>query len=152
MARQDRITREAAPLRQQVVKYLREDILSSELTPGERLRESALCTRYGVSRTVIREALRQHFATALPWTEWHHKQPSVTVLPLGEEFPANSGAEQGDAFGSAQSALALDAARDVRGVELADQPQRHVDARRDAGGGHEVRVPGGGVIVHLCLF
>ena len=61
MVRQDRITREAAPLRQQVVKLLREDILSGALTPGERLRESVLCDAYGVSRTVVREALRQLF-------------------------------------------------------------------------------------------
>tara|TARA_B100000519_G_scaffold203335_1_gene225699 strand:- start:3380 stop:4072 length:693 start_codon:yes stop_codon:yes gene_type:complete len=53
------IPRTAAPLRQQVVKFVREDILEGNLVPGQRLVESALCEAYGVSRTVIREALRQ---------------------------------------------------------------------------------------------
>lgn len=53
------IARAAAPLRQQVVRLIREDILNGALAPGQRLLESALCDAYGVSRTVVREALRQ---------------------------------------------------------------------------------------------
>ena len=53
------IARTAAPLRQQVVRLIREDILEETLKPGQRLVESQLCDAYGVSRTVIREALRQ---------------------------------------------------------------------------------------------
>ena len=53
------IARTAAPLRQQVVRVIREDILGGRLTPGQRLIETNLCETYGVSRTVIREALRQ---------------------------------------------------------------------------------------------
>ncbi len=53
------IARTAAPLRQQVVRAIREDILNGVLVPGQRLIESGLCATYGVSRTVIREALRQ---------------------------------------------------------------------------------------------
>lgn len=53
------ISRTAAPLRQQVARLVREDILEGDLAPGQRLVESALCEAYGVSRTVIREALRQ---------------------------------------------------------------------------------------------
>jgi len=53
------IARTAAPLRQQVVRLIREDILNGALVPGQRLVESGLCETYGVSRTVIREALRQ---------------------------------------------------------------------------------------------
>jgi len=54
-----KVTREAAPLRQQVLRLIREDILNGTLAPGERLREQDLCDAYAVSRTVIREALRQ---------------------------------------------------------------------------------------------
>lgn len=54
-----RIERTAAPLRQQVVRALREDILNGQLVPGQRLVEASLCAAYGVSRTVVREALRQ---------------------------------------------------------------------------------------------
>lgn len=58
---------------------MRESILEGELSPGERLLESALCERYDVSRTVIREALRQleseSLITVLP-----NRGPIVTVL------------------------------------------------------------------------
>ena len=54
----DRIIGVAAPLRKEVVKRIHESIASLEFRPGDRLVESALCTRYGVSRTVIREAIR----------------------------------------------------------------------------------------------
>ncbi|MPZ62141.1 MAG: FCD domain-containing protein [Propionibacteriales bacterium] len=60
-----RVTRLAAPLRHQVSALLREDIAAGEWAPGDRLIERELCERYGVSRTVIREALRQVEADGL---------------------------------------------------------------------------------------
>jgi DNA-binding GntR family transcriptional regulator len=53
------VRREAAPLRTQVVGLLRDAIVGAEYTPGERLTERVLCERFEVSRTVVREALRQ---------------------------------------------------------------------------------------------
>lgn len=53
------VQRHAAPLRQQVLALLREEILEGRHAPGARLRENDLCAEYGVSRTVIREVLRQ---------------------------------------------------------------------------------------------
>jgi DNA-binding GntR family transcriptional regulator len=53
------VRREAAPLRTQVVGLLRDAIVSAEFPPGERLVERTLCDRFEVSRTVVREALRQ---------------------------------------------------------------------------------------------
>lgn len=53
------VERHAAPLRQQVLTTLREQIFEGRHAPGERLRENDLCESYGVSRTVIREVLRQ---------------------------------------------------------------------------------------------
>lgn len=53
------LKREAAPLRTQLVNKLREDIISGRFGSGERLTEKALEAEYGVSRTVVREALRQ---------------------------------------------------------------------------------------------
>lgn len=49
----------AAPLRQQTADQLRAAILAMEFKPGERLIETRLCERFEVSRTVIREVLRQ---------------------------------------------------------------------------------------------
>ena len=60
-----KIERQAAPLRQQVLETLRRAIVSGQLAPGQRLTERALIEMMGVSRTVIREALRQIEAEGL---------------------------------------------------------------------------------------
>lgn len=54
-----RVVRVAAPLRQQVLENLREAIAVGRLAGGTRLVERDLCEMTGVSRTLIREALRQ---------------------------------------------------------------------------------------------
>lgn len=53
------IDKQAAPLRNQVQDSLRAAIIRGELAPGERLTERSLTERLDVSRTVVREALRQ---------------------------------------------------------------------------------------------
>jgi len=59
------IKKQAAPLRQQVLEALRRAIVSGRLAPKQRLTERALIEMLGVSRTVIREALRQIEAEGL---------------------------------------------------------------------------------------
>lgn len=59
------IGRTAAPLRRQVVEALRESIVHGRLAPGARLIERELIEMMGVSRTVLREALRQLEAEGL---------------------------------------------------------------------------------------
>jgi DNA-binding GntR family transcriptional regulator len=49
----------AAPLRLQVLDSLRQAIISGRLAPGRRLTERELIEMVGVSRTVVREVLRQ---------------------------------------------------------------------------------------------
>jgi DNA-binding GntR family transcriptional regulator len=49
----------AAPLRQQVLDGLRQAVIEGRLAPGARLIERELTEMMGVSRTVVREALRQ---------------------------------------------------------------------------------------------
>jgi DNA-binding GntR family transcriptional regulator len=53
------VTRVAAPLRMQVVEQLRGMIVGGDFAPGDRLVEAPLCETFGVSRTVVREAIRQ---------------------------------------------------------------------------------------------
>jgi len=53
-----RIARTAKTLRELAVERLRDAILDGQFRPGERLVERVLCERLGVSRTVVREALR----------------------------------------------------------------------------------------------
>jgi len=73
----------AAPLRQQVLAALRRAIVSGQLAPGQRLTERSLIEMLAVSRTVIREALRQLEAEGLieiiP-----NKGPVVRVLSAAE--------------------------------------------------------------------
>lgn len=75
------IQQQAAPLRNQVVEVLRQEILDDVLHPGQRLKETDLCDRYGVSRTVIREALRQLESESLI-TMLPNIGPIVTVLSV----------------------------------------------------------------------
>jgi len=62
--------RVAAPLREQVITALRQAIMDFQLKPGQRLVERELIEQLGVSRTTIREALRELASEGL-----------VTVVP-----------------------------------------------------------------------
>ncbi|MGN9843618.1 GntR family transcriptional regulator [Nonomuraea sp. H19] len=53
------VGRVAAPLREQVITALREAILDFRLQPGQRLVERELVEQLNVSRTTVREALRE---------------------------------------------------------------------------------------------
>jgi DNA-binding GntR family transcriptional regulator len=53
------ISRIAAPIREQVESQVRQAITTGRFRPGDRLIERELCALLGVSRTSLREALRQ---------------------------------------------------------------------------------------------
>jgi DNA-binding GntR family transcriptional regulator len=73
----------SAPVRQQVVKALREGIVSGALAPGQRLVEKELCGMLGVSRPPIREALRELEAEGLV-RNVPYKGAEVTRLDVQE--------------------------------------------------------------------
>lgn len=73
----------AAPLRRQVLDELRQSIIAGRLEPGVRLVERELTAMMGVSRTVIREALRQLESEGLI-TIIPNKGPVVRALTLAE--------------------------------------------------------------------
>lgn len=77
------LERRAAPLREQAVIELRNAIVRGELGPGDRLLERELEERLGVSRTVVREALRQLEAERLVRIE-PHRGPLVRELTMDE--------------------------------------------------------------------
>lgn len=77
------IPRTAAPLRQEVAEAIRQAIVTGEFTAGERLPEPMLCDRFAVSRTVIREALRQLESEGLVTTV-PNRGPEVATLTLRE--------------------------------------------------------------------
>ncbi|MBS1843631.1 MAG: GntR family transcriptional regulator [Actinobacteria bacterium] len=53
------MTDQDVPVKQAIVAELREDIISGELRPGEKLSEARLARRFGVSRTPVREAFKE---------------------------------------------------------------------------------------------
>lgn len=77
------IQRLAAPLRQQVLDSLRQAIITGRLVPGSRLIERELTDMLGVSRTVVREALRQLESEGLIAIV-PHRGPVVRELSLEE--------------------------------------------------------------------
>jgi GntR family transcriptional regulator, trigonelline degradation regulator len=54
-----KLVRISAPLRAQVEEALRRAIADGQLNPGARLVERELCEKFSISRTLLREALRQ---------------------------------------------------------------------------------------------
>jgi DNA-binding GntR family transcriptional regulator len=74
-----RVNRTAAPLRHSVTQSIRDAIASGRYKAGERLAERELCELVGVSRTLIREAIRQLEAEGLVTVE-PHRGPSVARL------------------------------------------------------------------------
>ncbi|MET4639245.1 GntR family transcriptional regulator [Mycetocola sp. 2940] len=84
----DPMERVAAPLREQVITALRTAILNFQLRPGQRLVERELIEQLGVSRTTVREALRELTSEGL-----------VTVVPQrGAVVSAPSLAEAEDLY------------------------------------------------------
>lgn len=60
-----RIVAPAAPVREQIVERLRNAIIECQFEPGGRLVERELCEMMGVSRSSVRESLRQLEAEGL---------------------------------------------------------------------------------------
>src|SRR3712207_5004872 len=77
------IDRAAAPLRRKVLETLRAAIVDGRLAPGARLVERELIDRMAVSRTVVREALRQLESEGLIEV-MPHKGAVVRELTLAE--------------------------------------------------------------------
>ena len=76
-----RVSRTRETLREKTVERLRESILNQFFEPGERLIERELCELTGVSRTSVREALRQLESEGLIETI-PNRGPVVTSLSL----------------------------------------------------------------------
>lgn len=77
------VQRVAAPLREQVLDLLRAAIVEHRLKPGQRLIERELVEQIGVSRTTIREVLRQLAAEGLVATI--PQRGAVVAVPSAEE-------------------------------------------------------------------
>ena len=78
-----RVGRVAAPLRDQVLEIVRGAILDFRYKPGQRLIERELIEQIGVSRTTIREVLRELDAEGLVTTI--PQKGAIVVVPTPEE-------------------------------------------------------------------
>jgi GntR family transcriptional regulator, trigonelline degradation regulator len=76
-----RIATVVAPVRSQVVEMLRAAITGGQFAPGQRLVETDLCDRMGVSRPSLREALRQLESEGLIVTV-PNRGPTVSLLSV----------------------------------------------------------------------
>lgn len=89
-----RMSRVAAPLRDQVSALLRRAIVERELTPGQRLVERELVDRLQVSRATIRESLRELEAEGL-----------VTVIPQRGAVVASVSRQEAEDIDEARAAI-----------------------------------------------
>ena len=89
-----RVERNPAPVRAQVLDNLRQAIVERQLAPGQRLIERELVELTGVSRTSIREALRELAAEGL-----------VTAIPNKGTVVARVSAEEARQLYEVRSAL-----------------------------------------------
>ncbi len=77
------VERVAAPVREQVVEILRQAIVEMRFRPGQRLIERELTELLGVSRTTIREVLRQLTAEGLVKTI--PQKGAIVAIPSPKE-------------------------------------------------------------------
>lgn len=76
-------------LHDQIVERLRVEIIEGHLAPGAKLNEKALCERFGVSRTPLRESLKVLAAEGLVQITPHYGASitPLTIEDLEEVFP-----------------------------------------------------------------
>lgn len=128
------VGRVAAPLREQVLGGLRSAILNFDLKPGERLVERELIERIGVSRTTIREVLRELTAEGL-----------VVVIPQKGAVVYSPSQEEATDLYAVRASLEALAVR--RFIERA--PEEKVEALRETVTGIEAASAGDGGMLAL---
>ncbi|MCC5811675.1 MAG: GntR family transcriptional regulator [Ectothiorhodospiraceae bacterium] len=70
------------PLAEEIRRTLSDEVLAGRIRPGSRLDETVLAQRFGVSRTPVREALREMASTGL--VEHRHRR-GVFVMAVPEQ-------------------------------------------------------------------
>ena len=109
-----------------------ESILAQKLAPGERLGEQALADHFGVSRTMVREALMQlqarGFVAVQPKRGWYVVQPSTEeardAFAARRIVEAGILADHGRPLGQVISALRQHIAQERRAIDAADAGTR----------------------------
>lgn len=135
-------------LREKIVESIREAIIKGTLKAGERLAESEVAQRYGISRTPVREAFRQleseGFLVVAP-------RRGATVSPITEkdvtEFYAIKGLLEGYAARIATNKLT---AREIRKMEDLNNELAAHWAREDVQACHRIHNEFHEVFLRAC--
>ena len=114
-----RVDRSTKTLRERTVERLRDAILNFQFKAGERLVERSLCEKLGVSRTVVREALRHLEAEGL-----------VEVLPQQGPAVAKPDTSQAAQVYEIRALLEAEAARAAAANAAEADVARRVEANR----------------------
>jgi DNA-binding GntR family transcriptional regulator len=112
---------------QQVADGLAERIQSGQISPGSRLRESAIATELGVARNTIREAVRQLELRGL--VRYETNKGAVVIAPTIEAL---------DALYAAREALEVAAVSTVPDETELETLRAAYEKLRDATGTHDV--------------
>jgi len=116
------------PLARKIVDQLSEDIAAGRLSPGDRLDEQGLAARFRVSRTPVREALRELAATGL--ADNRGRRGFVIAEVTAEEL-----AEMFEAMGEVEALCARLAAHRMSPFERLQLKEIHRQAGEAAGAG-----------------
>lgn len=116
------------PLARKIVEQLSEDIAAGRLGPGARLDEQGLAARFDVSRTPVREALRELAAVGL--AENRGRRGFVIAKVAAEEL-----AEMFEAMGEVEALCARLAAHRMSPFERLQLTEIHRQAKEAAEGG-----------------
>lgn len=72
------------PLHNEIARVVRQEIISANWLPGQRLPETLLCERFGVSRTPLRDALKILAVEGL--LELTHNSGAVVTTPTADDI------------------------------------------------------------------
>jgi DNA-binding GntR family transcriptional regulator len=122
----------------QIAQQVVEAILAQKLSPGERLGEQDLAKLFGVSRTLVREALMQlqarGFVEVRPRKGWYVVEPSVEeardafsarrIIETGILSAAGDGQEEGKPMQSAIRTLRRHITQEREAIDGADAATR----------------------------
>jgi DNA-binding GntR family transcriptional regulator len=127
----------AAPLRHSVIESIRNAIAAGRFKAGERLPERSLCEMTGVSRTLVREALRQleseGLIKVLP-----HRGPIVAEITAREaegiyqvrrELEGLASQLFAEVAGDAERAALREAFKQLKGAFQSDDPIVRLNAK-----------------------
>jgi hypothetical protein len=92
--------------------------------------ENCFCT---LEWDKMREDLQLQLPNALPWVSWQQAEPVAVVLPCGEDTVADRGAEQGEPFGSIETAVMVGSASQEAHQDLERQAPPQVGTSTPSG-------------------